>query len=245
LGAFVTIDKEGLMDDKLQAFLQAGSTSLENALLVHYQDLGFDNDDLVLFLQVKRLQDQGDQANPKVVARIMKVTEKTVVSRLMSMVDRGLMKVAGQGRQGEIYDFLPLYDRLLQGQGLRPANNVVSAGEKSRQEVVRILQGEFGRNLSPLEMQTVAQWFDQDHFDPNMMVLAIQEAVANNARSLRYIEAILVNWQRDNLTSPQAVQIAKEKRRGVVYQARPANDQGQNQPEKKQPIVPTFKLDDL
>ena len=37
-----------------------------------------------------------------------------------------------------------------------------------------------------MEMQTVGHWFDQDHFEPDLMLLAIQEAVANNARSLRY-----------------------------------------------------------
>ncbi|GAP00187.1 DnaD domain protein [Fructobacillus ficulneus] len=232
------------MEDRLKAFLQAGQTSIDNAILVHYQDLGFDNDDLVLYLQITRLQDQGDQANPAVIAHLMKVTEKTIIDRLKAMIDKNLMEVVSQGGQGEKYDFLPLYDRLLQGKGMRPANDVVSIGEKSRREVVRTLQGEFGRNLSPLELQTVAQWFDQDHFDPNMMVLAIQEAVANNARSLRYIEAILVNWQRENLTSPQAVQISREKRRGVVYQTQGRDDQA-NKKQAKQPIVPTFKLDDL
>jgi DNA replication protein len=50
-----------------------------------------------------------------------------------------------------------------------------------------------------------------------MMMLAIQEAVANNARSLRYIETILINWQRDNITTPQAAEVAKQRRRGVTY----------------------------
>ena len=50
-----------------------------------------------------------------------------------------------------------------------------------------------------------------------MMLLAIQEAVANNARSLRYIETILANWQRDNITTPQAAQVSKQRRRGVTY----------------------------
>ena len=49
------------------------------------------------------------------------------------------------------------------------------------------------------------------------MLLAIQEAVANNARSLRYIETILVNWKRDNVRTPAQAQLAKQKRRGVTY----------------------------
>ena len=78
-----------------------------------------------------------------------------------------------------------------------------------------------------------------------MMILAIQEAIANNARSLRYIESILINWKKANLTSPQAVQIAKERRRGVVYNAGQSSKAKGNQSEKRQPTVPIFKFDDL
>ena len=93
----------------------------------------------------------------------------------------------------------------------------MSDGKSTRREIFQTLEAEFGRPLTPMEMQTVGHWFDQDHFEPDLMLLAIQEAVANNARSLRYIETILVNWQRDNVKTATQAQIAKQKRRGVTY----------------------------
>ncbi|MBS9337890.1 DnaD domain protein [Fructobacillus parabroussonetiae] len=234
------------MEENVKTLLDAGQTSIHNYLLLHYRDLGLDNDDMVIYLQITRLQSQGDQASPKLLAATMKVTEQAIAERLKRFVQLDLMTVQNLGNRQEYFDFTPLFDKLLSGQAVKVENPVVSAGEQSRRQVVRILQGEFGRPLSPMELQTVNQWFDIEHFDPNMMVLAIREAIANNARSLRYIESILINWQKANLTSPQAVQLEKERRRGVHYDASSSrSQQGNKQASKKQPTVPIFKLDDL
>ena len=52
------------LEQRLQQYIQAGNSSISNELLLHYQDIGLDNDDLVLYLQVQRIQDRGDQATP-------------------------------------------------------------------------------------------------------------------------------------------------------------------------------------
>ncbi|WEV54011.1 DnaD domain protein [Leuconostocaceae bacterium ESL0723] len=202
------------MDANLKRYLQAGQTSISNALLQHYRELGLDNDDLVLYLQVQNLQSRGDQARPDVLARTMQVTEKTIIDRLKSLMARHLLVLVGHDQATETYDFSPLYDRLIQGQAATDTAPVMSTGKSSRREVLQTLEVEFGRPLTPMEMQTVSHWFDQDHFDPNMMLVAIQEAIANNARSLRYIEAILANWQQQNIKTPQAAQMAKNRRQG-------------------------------
>lgn len=204
------------LEQRLQQYIQAGNSSISNELLQHYQDIGLDNDDLVLYLQVQRIQDRGDQATPTAVAQIMHTTEKVVIQRLQSLIKRELMQVKGGAIQTEVYDFTPLFDKLLGGK-IVEHNELLSDGKSTRRQIMQTLESEFGRPLSPMEMQTIGHWFDQDHFEPVMMMLAIQEAVANNARSLRYIETILINWQRDNITTPQAAEVAKQRRRGVTY----------------------------
>ena len=74
------------LEQRLQQYIQAGNSSISNELLLHYQDIGMDNDDLVLYLQVQRIQDRGDQATPVAVAQIMHTTEKVVIQRLQSLI---------------------------------------------------------------------------------------------------------------------------------------------------------------
>lgn len=201
---------------RLQQYIQAGQTNINNDLLLHYQDIGMDNDDLALYLQVMRIQAQGNQATPKILAQVLHITETVVIARLKSLIARDLMVISTATKQVETYDFLPMIEKLVQGQKIS-TTPVMSDGKSTRREIFQTIESEFGRPLTPMEMQTIGQWFDQDHFEPDLMLLAIQEAVANNARSLRYIETILINWQRDQIKTPAQAQIAKQKRRGVTY----------------------------
>ncbi|MDU7282532.1 MAG: DnaD domain protein, partial [Leuconostoc citreum] len=204
------------LEKRLQQYIQAGQTNINNDLLLHYQDIGMDNDDLALYLQVMRIQAQGNQATPKILAQVLHITETVVIARLKSLIARDLMVISTATKQVETYDFLPMIEKLVQGQKIS-TTPVMSDGKSTRREIFQTIESEFGRPLTPMEMQTIGQWFDQDHFEPDLMLLAIQEAVANNARSLRYIETILINWQRDQIKTPAQAQIAKQKRRGVTY----------------------------
>ncbi|AFT81866.1 DNA replication protein DnaD [Leuconostoc carnosum JB16] len=209
-GGMMTLDK------RVQQYIQSGHTSISNDLLLHYQEIGMDNDDLALYLQVMRIQNKGDTATPQVLASLLHVTESTVITRLKSLITRELMVISATSKQVETYDFTPVVEKLLQGQQVA-AQSMISDGKSVRREIFQTIEVEFGRPLTPMEMQTIGHWFDQDHFEPELMLLAIQEAVANNARSLRYIETILVNWKRDNVRTPAQAQLAKQKRRGVTY----------------------------
>lgn len=204
------------LDSRLKQYIKAGQSTISNDLLLHYQEIGMDNDDLVLFLQVMRIQNQGDAASPSVLAHILHLTENVVVTRLKSLIARDLMSIATTTKQIETYDFTPMIEKLLAGKNVSP-EPIVSDGKSVRKEIFQTIEAEFGRPLTPMEMQTISHWFDQEHFEPDLMLLAIQEAVANNARSLRYIETILINWQRDNIKTATQAQIAKQKRRGVTY----------------------------
>ncbi|WP_220739941.1 DnaD domain-containing protein [Leuconostoc miyukkimchii] len=204
------------LDSRLKQYIKAGQSTISNDLLLHYQEIGMDNDDLVLFLQVMRIQNQGDAASPSVLAHILHLTENVVVTRLKSLIARDLMSIATTTKQIETYDFTPMIEKLLAGKNVS-SEPIVSDGKSVRKEIFQTIEAEFGRPLTPMEMQTIGHWFDQEHFEPDLMLLAIQEAVANNARSLRYIETILINWQRDNIKTATQAQIAKQKRRGVTY----------------------------
>ncbi|CAK8054069.1 DnaD domain-containing protein [Eupransor demetentiae] len=230
------------MEANFKRYLAAGQTAVSNELLMNYRKIGMDNDDLMLYLQIERIQARGDYANPAVLARILQVTESAVVDRLKSLLKRKLLTVEGRQKQTESYDFSPMFEKLLGGQRAEVAPETLSDGVKSKRQVMQTVEAEFGRSLSAMEMQTIGHWFDQDHFDPNMMLLALKEAVLNNVRNLRYIETILANWQREQLNSPQAVEMAKRKRRGVTYVLA---DQKSGQKGKVDFKLPHQKIEDM
>lgn len=56
------------------------------------------------------------------------------------------------------------------------------------------IEGEFGRTLSPMEYEIINSWLD-DKIEEELIEEALKEAIFNGAKSLRYIEKILLHWK--------------------------------------------------
>ncbi|MDM8277294.1 DnaD domain protein, partial [Lactobacillus gallinarum] len=70
----------------------------------------------------------------------------------------------------------------------------------------RKVEVEFGRYLSPIEREEIAQWLSVDHYTPEVIELALREAVLSQAYSLKYIDRVLLNWQRHNLKTVDEIE---------------------------------------
>lgn len=60
---------------------------------------------------------------------------------------------------------------------------------------------EFARPLSSSEMQRLSSWLDV--YDQQLILYALYEASVYEKRSLDYIERILADWKRRNLTAEE------------------------------------------
>ncbi|WP_107838940.1 DnaD domain-containing protein [Metasolibacillus meyeri] len=81
-------------------------------------------------------------------------------------------------------------------------------------EMYAMFEQEFGRLLSPMELTNISNWLDEDHHSPELIKAALREAVIGGKLSLRYIDTILLNWKKQNITTPkQAAQHAEQFRK--------------------------------
>ena len=76
--------------------------------------------------------------------------------------------------------------------------NIEHYHEKS---VFEYLEEEFGKLLSPMEIEVVKTW----NYDIEIIKFAITEASTNNQRSITYIDKILFNWEQANLKNIEEV----------------------------------------
>jgi len=73
-------------------------------------------------------------------------------------------------------------------------------------------QQEFGRALTPIEIEQLYLWLNQDHYHPEIIQLALREASLANAYSFKYIDTILLSWEGKNIKTKEDV-IREQKRR--------------------------------
>ncbi|WP_318766249.1 DnaD domain-containing protein [Lactiplantibacillus carotarum] len=238
------------MEPLARALVNGGQTIIANELLVHYREIGVTNDELLVYLQFKRLMDQGDQfPDAAVVAKSLGANTNTVFTHLHEMLAKKLLtieSVTGDDQKiHDRYNFEGLYDKLAVAiKQPERANATTEAREPAinpRQKVFTDIQQEFGRGLSPIEMQSISKWFDEDHYDPDVIELALREAVLRQVYNLTYMDRILLNWQKRNLKTAQ--QVEAERQRSIEQRLNSATPQAQRQTGKNaRPKIPLFKI---
>lgn len=61
----------------------------------------------------------------------------------------------------------------------------------------------FGRPFSGMELEMIRDWMDK--YQPDLIAMAVNEASIKNIRNVRYIDAILLNWEKAGIKDPKVV----------------------------------------
>lgn len=187
--------------------INAGTTSINNLILLHLQDLEMSSDEFLLYCNLKMFQEQ-QVFFPSTQQLITNTgfSEGKIYQLVQSMIQKHFIKIDSQTVKGQkyqdYYDLSPIYQVLL-GEQL---NSRTSANLNDIQTLFQKIEVEFGRPLSPIEQQTIQAWIVDDHYSVPLIMLALKEAVLNQAYSLKYMDRILLNWEKNNIKTPEQLQ---------------------------------------
>ncbi|QBO36818.1 DnaD domain protein [Periweissella cryptocerci] len=207
---------------KIEEYIHAGETTVNNYLLLRYAELGMTNEQFLIYLQAKRILDQGGTfPDLQAIANTLHLTQNTVANDLNGLIQQGLAELTNSknanGQTIEKLSFDGLIRRLLDlpQTELPVTTAAISApgSKNARQEVFATVESEFRRPLSSFELQTVGKWLDEEHFTPEMILLALKEAVLNGVYNFKYIQQILVNWQQNNIRTAAEVERHRSERK--------------------------------
>lgn len=197
-----------------------GTTTFSNGLLAYYPQLKIDDAEMIVIIQLEMFAQKGNffptdeqlAANTNLsVSEITALIQKLIEQNFLS-IDQIFDK---SGKIGNKYNLDQLYnqlDLLLEDKiksGNKKAGNNSSTSRVDNSpltQLVRQFEIEFGRYLSPIEREEIASWLNVDHYDPVLIKMALREAVLAQAYSLKYVDRVLLNWQRHNLKTSSEVQ---------------------------------------
>jgi DNA replication protein len=200
------------MTDSLELWLASGQTVIHNSLLHHYATIGLDETELIFIIQMQSYLDQSVFfPNMAEIANRMGRREADIFSILHSLIQKNIISIStekdDQGKVVDRYSLLPLYKKL---QELLSRKKGQFEEKQQSINLLEIFQQEFGRLLTPIEMQTIGEWLDRDHYSQDIILEALREAVLNQKYSLKYIDRILLSWDKKNIrSSSQAKQETK------------------------------------
>jgi len=249
-GPFVVKNWGLTMEPLAQALINDGQTAVPNTLLLHYHEIGMTSAELVVYLQFKRLMDQGKAfPDANLVAKTMGEPANNVFQWLHELLAKKLLTIesvtATDQKIHDRYNFTGIYDKLAVALAKpKLANDQPDqSATNQRQTVFRQIESEFGRALSSFEMEYISKWFDEDHYQPEIIKLALREAILSQVYNLKYMDRILLNWSKRNLTTAAQIEADRQSSLNKRLQQAPQNNQRQTG-DQAGPKIPLFKLDD-
>ena len=102
--------------------------------------------------------------------------------------------------------YIPLWERTMQLLDQKAQIRQDSVTKNEEGEIFSLFEQEFGRLLSPMELETIGMWLDNDGHSPAIIKAALKEAVIAGKVSLRYIDRILFEWKKKNITSVKQIE---------------------------------------
>lgn len=204
----------------LNTYLKSGETTISNLVLTHYQELNMTDQELIFYLQLLKFQ-QKNRLFPDLgmIAKTMNKDQDTIYRLLQNLINHDIIKIIttknNQGQTVDAYDTSGIYIKLEQLLKMKHKQTDQIQNENKTQELYQLFEKEFGRPLSPIELESIKLWLTQDNYSIDLIRLALREAVLNQAYSLKYMDRILLSWERKNMTTKEQVlaeQAARKKR---------------------------------
>lgn len=192
------------LNQSIEKWMNQGNTVVLNGLLQHYRTLGLDEEELVFVIQLQSFLDKGIVfPNMSEISERMGKKEADIFTLLHGLIQKKIITITSEkdesGKVFDRYSLHPLYKKVLL---LFEKNDNVREDDKGI-NLLEVFQQEFGRLLTPIEMQTIGEWLDRDRYSKELILEALKEAVLNQKYSLRYIDRILLSWSKKNIRTTQ------------------------------------------
>lgn len=208
-------------------WMKEGFTMVPNVLFNRFHQLNLTSDEmlLVLYLLSQMNQSQSIEETTKIANQLGWSTNK-LFSELNQLMDKNYLSIElvpdKNGKQTDHYSLRPLFEQLDEKyyQKATSKNSTALQSEKKFTEddafketesLVMTFESEFGRMLTPLELETLNTWLSTDHYQPALIKYALKEAVIHQALSLKYIDKILLTWEKKNIRTVNEAQRESER----------------------------------
>ena len=209
-----------MSNELLMQWIEAGQTEIPTLLLKYYKKLGLNNDDFVLIIQLKSSMDQGDYfPDLEEISERMNISKNDAFKAVHQLMQKKLLSIETkkdeEGITEDVYSLNLLWEKLIT---LMKQNEHVIEEKQEKKEsknLYSIFEAEFGRPLSPMEMESLVMWVEEDQFSKELIILALREAVLSQVYSFKYIDRILLNWKKKNIRTKEEVE--KESQRFRDY----------------------------
>ncbi len=196
--------------------MAAGTVDIPAHLLFDYKKIGLTDDELVFILFIKYALDHGDKfPDLKAISHYMGRDLEEIYQLIQNLLENKNLTIQtvknSEGKDTDLFSLELLWEKLFMLQTHQKEHQEQDDRVQLQKKLYKMFEDEFGRPLSPIEMQTLSMWLYEDHYTPDIIALALKEAVLAQAYSFKYMDRILLNWRKKNITTKEQVEAESRK----------------------------------
>ncbi len=194
--------------------------SIPTKLLTDFPSLGLNEQEVLLVLQLHRFSTAGNLfPTPTELSACLTIDEQECSLILRKLIQKGLLKIEQSNDKqvlSEVYSLEGLWTKLF-----APPSKTEEEPETGT--IFVLFEQEFGRPLSPFEIETINVWLDEDQLMPALIKAALRESVLMGKLNFKYIDRILREWNKKGIQTVEDAREASKKFHSKQVQQQPNN----------------------
>ncbi|MBY7143517.1 DnaD domain-containing protein [Virgibacillus sp. NKC19-3] len=185
----------------------SGQLPVPLKLLTNYTSLGLNEKEVIIIIQLHRfLQENEAFPTPYEIASYLTIDEKECANVLRKLIQKNILSINQhrneQNQLSEAYSLEPLWEKLYA--------NKKTKEEETDGTIFILFEQEFGRPLSPFEIETINAWLDEDEIAPSLIKAGLRESVLMGKLNFKYIDRILRDWKKKGIHSVEQARDASK-----------------------------------
>ena len=113
------------------------------------------------------------------------------------------MKKDEEGKFTEYMNLDGFYEKLSNILSQDHSKQLTNQAQQNFKDLFQYIESLFARPISPYEIETLNQWIDVDKHDFTLIRAALDEAYSHDKLSFKYVDRILLNWKKNNVTTTE------------------------------------------
>lgn len=197
--------------NRLRSWTQQRHVTVPHLFFQLYKELNIADDEAMIIMHLLSYFEEGIEfPTPQDLTTRTHFQPNDISLKIQRLMQKGFLEITQgidpSGKIFEKYSLYPLWECILQLLDKKEQIHVDMAANKEEGEIYSLFEQEFGRLLSPMELETIGMWLDKDEHTPAIIKAALKEAVVAGKVSLRYIDRILFEWKKKNITSIKQIE---------------------------------------
>lgn len=208
--SFLNERGSNMKKQKAISWMQEKTFVFPGSLFTTYKQLGVSDMQFLVILHIHHLREEGySLPTPRQISNRMCVNEYECSKLLHELLSARFIEIkevaveTGQVMEEEI-SLVPLFEKFYEYISEESLEEEQETLKKIEGTLFETFENEFARPLTPMEMEMISMWLDEDLHEPTLIEAALKESVISSKLNFRYIDRILHDWKKSGIKSVEA-----------------------------------------